>query len=76
MKNMAEKHQVIAISHLPQIASKAQFHYNVFKNELADSTITEIELLDDTSRVEAIAKMLSDEQVTETTVKAAQELLK
>jgi DNA repair protein RecN (Recombination protein N) len=76
MKGMSEKHQVLAITHLPQIASKAQYHYNVYKEEHAESTSTEIELLDDSGRVEAIAKMLSDEIITESSVKAAQELLK
>jgi len=75
LKKMSEKHQVLVITHLPQIASKAQYHYNVYKTEDASHTSTRIELLDDNGRVEAIAKMLSDDRVTETSVKAAQELL-
>jgi len=75
LNKMAEKHQVLAITHLPQIASKAQFHFNVYKIEYSESTRTEIKLLDDHGRVEAIARMLSDEKVTETSVKAAQEML-
>ncbi|MCB2207579.1 MAG: DNA repair protein RecN [Bacteroidetes bacterium] len=75
LKKMSEKHQVLAITHLPQIASKAQYHYNVYKTEDASHTNTRIELLDEDGRVEAIAKMLSDDKLTETSLKAAQELL-
>ncbi len=75
LKNMSENHQVLAITHLPQIASKAGHHYHVVKTEEAETAHTKIDLLDDEGRVEAIARMLSDEKVTETTVKAAQELL-
>lgn len=76
LKKMSDKHQVIAITHLPQIASKANFHYNVFKTENLNSTSTQIEILDDNGRLEAIAKMLSDKNVTDTSMKAAEELLK
>jgi DNA repair protein RecN (Recombination protein N) len=75
LKVMADNHQVLVITHLPQIASKADYHYHVFKTEDAVSASTNIELLDDDGRVEAIARMLSDEKITETSVKAARELL-
>ncbi len=75
IKKMSKEHQVLVITHLPQIASKAQYHYNVYKIEDTDSTITKIELLDVDGRVGAIAKMLTDDKVTETTIKAAQELI-
>jgi len=75
LKNMSEKHQVLAITHLPQIASKAKYHYNVYKTEDDSHTSTSIVLLDADGRVEAIAKMLSDEKLTDTSVKAARELL-
>jgi DNA repair protein RecN (Recombination protein N) len=72
---MSEQHQVLAITHLPQIASKAKYHYNVFKTEDNHSASTFIEILDDNGRVEAIAKMLSDENITDTSLLAAKELL-
>ena len=75
LKAMSENHQVLAITHLPQIASKADQHYHVYKTEDAVSASTNIELLDDDGRVTAIARMLSDEKITETSVKAARELL-
>ena len=75
IKEMSKAHQVLVITHLPQIASKAQYHYNVYKTENEDASITKIVLLDEEGRVGAIARMLSDDKVTETTIMAAQELL-
>lgn len=75
LRNMSVQHQVLAITHLPQIASKAQHHYHVFKTEDDNSASTFIEILDDDGRVEAIAKMLSDEKITDTSIRAAKELL-
>jgi DNA repair protein RecN (Recombination protein N) len=75
LRNMSVQHQVLAITHLPQIASKAQYHYHVFKTEDDNSASTFIEILDDDGRVEAIAKMLSDEKITDTSIRAAKELL-
>ncbi len=75
LKKMSENHQVLAITHLPQIASKAEHHYHVYKTEEATMATTKIELLDNEGRVEAIARMLSDERITEITSRAARELL-
>jgi len=76
MKEMAEHHQLIAITHLPQIASKADYHYKVYKEATAESTQTNIVLLNDEKRVDEIAVMLSDEKVTTIAREAAKELLK
>jgi len=76
MKEMAEHHQLIAITHLPQIASKADAHYKVYKEATSNSTQTRIVLLDDNKRVDEIAAMLSDEKVTTIAREAAKELLK
>jgi len=74
MREMAFHHQLIAITHLPQIASKADYHYKVYK-EMQDSTTTNIILLDNNQRVEEIAVMLSDETVSDIARDAAKELL-
>ena len=76
MKEMSNNHQLIVISHLPQIASKADAHYKVYKEATSDSTQTNIVLLDDNQRVDEIATMLSDEKVTTVAREAAKELLK
>ncbi|MEE4258898.1 MAG: DNA repair protein RecN [Bacteroidales bacterium] len=75
LKKMSEKHQVLAITHLPQIAAKAEYHYSVYKTEDTDTTSTRIELLDKHGRIEAIARMLSDENLTNSSLMAARELL-
>jgi DNA repair protein RecN (Recombination protein N) len=76
MKEMANNHQLIVISHLPQIASKADAHYKVYKEATSNSTQTSIVLLDDNQRVDEIATMLSDEKVTTIAREAAKELLR
>lgn len=75
LKKMAQKHQVISISHLPQIASKAHYHYKVYKHIENNSTTSVISLLNNNDRVEEIAKMLSSDKVTETALSVARELL-
>ncbi len=58
MKIMAKNHQVIAISHLPQIAAKADKHYFVFKDNSSAKTVSQIRELDGQGKVLAIAKMI------------------
>lgn len=75
LKKMSEHHQLVAISHLPQIASKATHQKRVFKVSDNNTTRSQIESLDEQGRVNEIAKMLSDETVSETALKAARELM-
>ena len=75
IRNMAEKHQVISITHLPQIASKADHHFKVYKLIDNNSTITTISLLENEARVKELASMLSNEKVTETALNVARELM-
>ncbi len=75
MKSMAKKHQLITISHLPQIAAKADQHYYVFKDNSADKTISDIRQLNDAERVEEIAKMIGGEKPSRIAVENAKELL-
>jgi DNA repair protein RecN (Recombination protein N) len=76
LKEMSLHHQLVVISHLPQIAAKADHHFVVFKTESDDSAYTMISKLDDEGRVEEIAKLLSDEKVTGSALSTARELLK
>ena len=76
MLNMSKNMQVISITHLPQIASKGQYHYTVYKFDDNDTTSTSIKLLNDDERVVEIAKMLSGENVTEAAFENAKDLLK
>ena len=72
---MSKNHQLIAISHLPQIAAKADSHYFVFKENKNGKTISNINLLNQDERVEEIAKILSDEEITESARETARGLI-
>jgi len=75
MEQMAHNMQVINITHLPQIASKGHHHYLVYKSDKKDQTYTDISELSDDDRLQEIAKMLSGEQLTETSLQHAKEFL-
>jgi DNA repair protein RecN (Recombination protein N) len=75
MKTMAAKHQVIAISHLPQIAAKGDSHYFVYKDNSAAKTISAIRQLTEKERIEEIAKMIGGANPSRVALQNAQELL-
>ncbi len=75
MKNMGKHHQVIAISHLPQIAAAAGLQYKVYKTSDDKQTYTRIKQLSATERIDEVAQMLSNENVTDIAREAARELL-
>ena len=75
MKIMAEEHQIMAISHLPQIAAKGDAHYFVYKDHDAAKTVSAIKRLEDNERVEAIAKMIGGDKPSKIALENAQELL-
>jgi len=72
---MGKAMQVIAITHLPQMASKGNNHLFVYKSDSKDKTISNIKSLSKDERVGEIAKMLSTGNPTETALKNAKELL-
>jgi DNA repair protein RecN (Recombination protein N) len=75
LKKMGESMQVIAITHLPQIAGKGQSHYWVFKTNESNAARTRLKKLDTKERVLEIAKMLSNEKVSDAALKTAKELM-
>jgi len=75
MRNMAGAHQLIAISHLPQIAARGQAHYFVYKDNSAQKTVSSIKLLSEQERVEEIAKMIGGNNPSKVALENAQELL-
>ena len=75
MKGMSKNHQIISISHLPQIAAKGDAHYYVYKDNSAAKTISTIRLLADDDRVEEIAKMIGGSKPSKVALENAQELL-
>ncbi len=76
MAEMAEKNQVICITHLPQIASRGQFQYSVTKHENKNDVNPTIDLLNNEERVIEIAKMLSAKDLTDAAIENAKILLK
>ncbi|SKC43116.1 DNA repair protein RecN [Ohtaekwangia koreensis] len=75
MKTMSKTHQLIAISHLPQVAAKGDAHYFVYKDNSAAKTISSIRELKKEERVEEIAKMIGGEKPSKIALQNAQELL-
>ncbi|OFX87429.1 MAG: DNA repair protein RecN [Bacteroidetes bacterium GWF2_33_16] len=75
IKRMAGKMQVIHITHLPQIASKGDYHFLVYKKDNHETTNTYIKLLSKEERIDEIAKMLSGELLTTAAVQNAKVLL-
>jgi len=75
MEQLSQNLQVISITHLPQIASKGQSHYFVYKDDDAASTYTRIRKLNQQERISEIAKMLSGEKPGESAMQNAKELL-
>ena len=75
LKDLSKKRQVICITHQPQIASKADAHYFVFKDIHGGSIKTSIRLLSPDERVIAIAKMLSGEKPTAAALENAKEMV-
>ena len=75
LSEMGEKMQVLAITHLPQIAAQGKHHFKVTKTTIANSTETAINYLNAIERVEEIARLLSGATITEAARKTAEELL-
>lgn len=75
MQEMATHRQIIAITHLPQIAAKGTHHYKVYKADTDKRTETHIARLKDEERIQEIASMLSGKNTTEAALNTAKELL-
>jgi DNA repair protein RecN (Recombination protein N) len=69
------QHQIFAITHLPQVAAQSLNHYKVSKEQINGETVSQINLLDQSSRVEELARMLGGIEITDTTIEHARELL-
>lgn len=76
MRQLADSIQVIAITHLPQVAAKGTSHYKVYKTDDENATYTRITRLDEEQRVDELALMLSGDPVTDTARANARDLLK
>jgi DNA repair protein RecN (Recombination protein N) len=76
LKRLGQRRQVLCVTHLPQVASQANQHFQVAKATVdSGKTVSRIDVLDNKARVEEVARMLGGIEITETTRKHARELL-
>jgi len=75
-RKISRKHQLIAITHLPQIAAKAEQHFFIYKNDEREKTETKIVTLNAEQHVKAIARMLSGQTISEESMNNARSLIK
>ena len=75
LKNMGIKTQLVVISHLPQVASKAQHHLMVHKDIIENKTITSVDVLDMDKRILEVARLMSGENVTQSALDTAKSLM-
>ncbi|MDD6039138.1 MAG: DNA repair protein RecN [bacterium] len=71
---IAKNHQVICITHLPQIAAMADAHYYIEKNVMNQTTVTSVKLLDEEASVKELGRMLGGAQITDTVLESAREM--
>lgn len=74
LKATAEVHQVICITHLPQIASMADCHYLIEKSVESNTTVSGIHLLQEEESVQELARMMGGARITETVIESAREM--
>ena len=75
MSNMSNQMQIFVITHLPQIASKGDSHFKVFKQENEFTTSTNLIKLNHQDRIVEIAKMLEGDNISNSAVAHAKQLL-
>lgn len=75
LKRLGQDRQVLCVTHLPQVASQANQHFQVSKKNVSGKTVSNIDSLDAKARIEEIARMLGGIEITATTRKHARELL-
>ena len=75
LKQLGKRHQVMCVTHLPQVAAQADAQWQVSKASHAGKTLSSISILGKAERIEEIARMLGGVKITETTRKHAAELL-
>ncbi|HHL52600.1 MAG TPA: DNA repair protein RecN [Flammeovirgaceae bacterium] len=76
MQQMAAGHQVIAISHLPQIAAKGQAHYYVYKAIDGERSVSMVRQLDEEEKITMIARMIGGDSPSENALESARELIR
>ena len=75
LRQLGESHQILCVTHLPQVAAQGNHHLKVSKSQNGDITLSQVIPLSRTDRVEEIARMLGGATITDTTRRHARELL-
>mgnify|MGYP001222683130 FL=1 len=76
MYEVSVKHQVLCITHLPQIAALSDNHYFVSKKVEDNKTFTGIRVLNREDKIKEIAKMVGGDEISEVTIENAEEMVK
>lgn len=75
LRSLGQSRQILAVTHLPQVAACGQQHWQVRKHSIKGQTVSEIKVLTADSRIDEIARMLGGETITDTTRNHAREML-
>lgn len=75
LKQLSDSHQVILVTHAPQVAAYAQIHHFIQKEVINGQTLTRVRLLQGEERIAELARMLSGESITDITLEHAREML-
>ena len=75
MRTLGNKRQVMAVTHLPQVAAYAHHHFLVSKGIVGSQTVSQVKLIETTGREKEIARMLGGEKISETSLAHAREML-
>jgi DNA repair protein RecN (Recombination protein N) len=75
MRDIAKGHQILCITHLPQIAAFSQHHYKIYKDETEGRTVSSVKSLSYQEKVQEVARLLGGLHLTETVIKNAEELI-
>ena len=76
LKAIAQSHQIVCITHLPQIAAAGAHNYRIYKDSDETSTYTRVEKLSEEEKTGEIARLLGGDNITDTTLKSAEELIR
>ena len=75
LRQLGESHQILCVTHLPQVAAQGNHHLKVSKSQAGDKTLSQVMPLGRSERVEEVARMLGGATITDTTRRHARELL-
>jgi DNA repair protein RecN (Recombination protein N) len=75
LRQLGESHQILCVTHLPQVAAQGNHHLKVSKSQTGDKTLSQVTPLGRVERVEEVARMLGGATITDTTRRHARELL-